>query len=87
MFLFCGGMFLVHSVLSSHLNHLAQHNKGLINGLYIACYYAGGTFGSYIPNYLYRLGGWDLYLLFLLCLVALALWIVFGLLKLEAISK
>ncbi|WP_353570409.1 MFS transporter [Candidatus Albibeggiatoa sp. nov. BB20] len=87
MFLFCGGMFLVHSILSSHLNHLAQHNKGLINGLYIACYYAGGTLGSYVPNYLYRLGGWDIYLLFLLCLVGIALWIIYDLLKLEAVHK
>jgi YNFM family putative membrane transporter len=83
MFLFCGGMFLIHSVLSSHLNHLAQDRKGLVNGLYIACYYAGGTLGSYIPNYLYRSIGWELYLLFLLSLVGIALGTVYSLLILE----
>lgn len=83
MFVFCAGMFLVHSVLSSHLNHIANENKGLINGLYIACYYAGGTVGSYIPNYLYRFGGWSFYLFCLLGLVGCALWVTYRLLKVE----
>ncbi|MCV6638572.1 MFS transporter [Candidatus Albibeggiatoa sp. nov. NOAA] len=87
MFMFCGGMFLVHGVLSSHLNHLAQSNKGLVNGLYIACYYAGGALGSYVPNYLYRFAGWEIYLLFLLSLVGIALGLAYNLLMLERTLK
>lgn len=73
MFLFCGGMFLIHSVLSGYLNHLAVQYKGLANGLYIACYYAGGTLGSYFPNYIYHAFGWGVYVLFLTGLISIAL--------------
>lgn len=81
MFLFCGGMFLIHSVLSGYLNHLATQNKGVINGLYIACYYAGGTLGSYFPNYIYHTVGWRGYVVFLTILVSIALFTTYHLFK------
>jgi len=76
MFLLCAGMFLVHGVLAGYLNQLATHDKGIVNGLYIALYYAGGSSGSYIPAFIYRSFGWNLYLLFLCCLVLIAMSLV-----------
>ncbi|EIJ43359.1 arabinose efflux permease family protein [Beggiatoa alba B18LD] len=75
LFLFCAGMFLMHSVLSGYLNHLAVENKGIINGLYIASYYAGGSTGSYLPVFIYKNWGWIAYLSCLLGLVFIIMYI------------
>ncbi len=79
MFVFCAGMFLVHSVLSGYLNHLASERKGVVNGLYVSLYYSGGALGSILPAVLYRHFGWNVYLcalamlLFVACIAALSL--------------
>lgn len=73
MWLFCAGMFLVHSVLSGYLNHRALERKGVVNGLYIAFYYAGGTLGSFLPGWLYRHFGWNSYIVLLLGMLGVAL--------------
>jgi YNFM family putative membrane transporter len=73
MFLLCAGMFLVHSVLAGYLNHLAVHDKGIVNGLYIALYYAGGASGSFFPGLIYRNFGWHIYLILLCGLVCIAM--------------
>ncbi|ALG68572.1 MFS transporter [Beggiatoa leptomitoformis] len=76
MFLFCAGMFLMHSVLSGYLNQSALENKGIVNGLYIAFYYAGGSTGSYVPGFIYHEFGWSIYIVFLLSLAVLAVGIM-----------
>lgn len=81
MWLFCAGMFLVHSVLSGYLNHQAAGHRGIVNGLYVSFYYAGGTLGSFLPGYIYRHHGWEGYILSLLLLVTLAVGIGAGLRK------
>ncbi len=58
MFLFCGSMFLTHATATGFLNRLADTHKGMINGMYVAFYYAGGAVGSYLPGYAYRHWGW-----------------------------
>ncbi len=62
MWLFCAGMFLVHALLSGLVNQHAQHRKGVVNGLYIASYYLGGTVGAFAPALLYRWAGWNVYI-------------------------
>jgi YNFM family putative membrane transporter len=69
MVLFCAGMFTIHSVISTYVNHLARTHKGVVNGLYVSFYYGGGTLGSYLPVLIYRAHGWTIYLLVLACLV------------------
>nr|NIQ95663.1 MFS transporter [Desulfuromonadales bacterium]NIR33249.1 MFS transporter [Desulfuromonadales bacterium]NIS41849.1 MFS transporter [Desulfuromonadales bacterium] len=32
--------------------------RGLVNGLYVASYYAGGMVGSYLPGFAYQHFGW-----------------------------
>lgn len=73
MFFFCGAMFLVHATASGYLNRCASGNKGIVNGLYVSFYYAGGAVGSWLPGYVYRLWGWKTFVLTLLLVVAVAL--------------
>lgn len=73
MFLFCGAMFLVHATASGYLNRLASGRKGIVNGLYVSFYYAGGAVGSWLPGYVYRHHGWTAFVLALSLVVAAAL--------------
>lgn len=79
MFLFCAGMFLVHAVAPGLINRHAGNKRGVVNGLYISCYYAGGTLGSYLPGLIYRHFGWTMYIGFLAAVVILAITIASGL--------
>ncbi len=58
MFLFCAGMFLVHGTAPGVVNALAPDRRGVVNGLYIAAYYAGGTIGAWLPGIIYAASGW-----------------------------
>ena len=72
----CAGFFLIHSALTAFLNHVTHSGRGVVNGLYISSYYAGGTLGAWLPGYAYRTGGWSVYLGALgLVLVVAAWWI------------
>ncbi|MBE0596608.1 MAG: MFS transporter, partial [Desulfuromonadales bacterium] len=78
MFLFCAAMFLVHATASGVLNRHAGQRKGIVNGLYIAFYYGGGTVGSWLPGFVYRGYGWGAFLT-VLGVVTVAAWLlVFG---------
>jgi YNFM family putative membrane transporter len=76
LFLFCGGMFLVHTTLSGLLNHSLDRHHGVINGLYLAFYYLGGASGSYLPGFVYEAYGWQAVILLCLFLLFLCLWLV-----------
>lgn len=65
MFPFCGAMFLVHSLASGYLNNLGLKNKGMVNGLYVAFYYGGGTLGSSLPGPIYHHFGWPAFIVLL----------------------
>jgi len=71
MFVFAGGMFVLHSVLSAYLNHLESKRKGLINGLYVSSYYLGGACGSFLPGLVYQQYGWQAFMFTLLALLVL----------------
>jgi YNFM family putative membrane transporter len=65
MFVFCLGMFMVHSIAAGFINKLAQERKSITNGLYLSFYYAGGTLGSFLPGVFYQHLGWHAFLIFL----------------------
>lgn len=73
MFLLCAGMFLVHSLLPGLINQMAPARRGIVNGLYVAAYYAGGSAGSYLPGLLLAAAGWHAYILLLAAILLLAL--------------
>lgn len=81
MFAFVIGMFLVHSILSGYLNQLATKRKGIVNGLYISFYYAGGAIGSWLPSLIYSELGWNALIFILLIFCAAGLYFTYRLEK------
>ncbi len=79
MFPFCAGMFLVHALAPGLLNSLSGQNRGLVNGLYIAFYYTGGTLGSFLPGLVYTRFGWTALVALLCGMLGLALLLARGL--------
>ncbi|PIE45577.1 MAG: MFS transporter [Gammaproteobacteria bacterium] len=69
LFLFCGSMFLVHSVAATEVNKRSPSNKSILNALYVTFYYSGGVAGSYLPGILYENFGNRA---FLLCLLTIS---------------
>lgn len=59
IFLFCLGMFTVHSVSTGLANSMKTSQKSLTSGMYLTFYYLGGAFGSYIPSIIYENFGWN----------------------------
>ncbi len=78
LFLFCGAMFLVHSLSSGMVNQVGNQPKGMVNGAYMTFYYSGGVLGSYLPGFAYERWGWPALVLVLL-VVAVVGWLTVGL--------
>lgn len=77
MFVFCCGMFTIHSIATGYINRYTTEYKGIANGLYLSFYYAGGTLGTFLPSFIYDGYGWDVLLNILLCVVALSVFFLF----------
>lgn len=79
--LVCSGVFIAQSTAASYLR-VAAPPGGRVSaaGLYIACYYIGGTVGGVVPGWLWRVGHWPACvaltesMLLVLFVVALAGW-------------
>lgn len=78
MFIFCAGMFTVHSVLPGLINQLAPDYRGVINGVYLSAYYLGGTLGTFLPGLLLGFGGWSMFIAGLTMVVLIAIIIVYS---------
>jgi YNFM family putative membrane transporter len=73
MFVFCLGMFMVHSLAAGYINKLGGERKSITNGLYLSFYYAGGTLGTFLPGIFYYRWGWHAFVLVLTFVLLLAL--------------
>ena len=74
--LICGAMFLLYTVALSMINQQAKENKGIINGLYLTFYYAGGVIGSYAPGIVYQRFGWAAFVVTLIGVASVGLGMV-----------
>ncbi|MGA2081719.1 MAG: MFS transporter [Holophaga sp.] len=54
----CTGAFIAQASTTSYIGLVARHAKALAVGLYVTCYYLGGSAGAYLPAFLWRWGGW-----------------------------
>lgn len=63
VFLFCVGMFTIHTVSTRIANSLKASQRGLTSGMYLSFYYIGGAVGSIIPAIVYDKFGWDITIL------------------------
>ncbi len=68
IFLFCLGMFTVHTVSTGLANSLRNSQKSLTSGMYLTFYYLGGAVGSFIPSIIYEKFGWNV-VLYLFCII------------------
>ena len=68
IFLFCLGMFTVHSVSTGLANSMKASQKSLTSGMYLTFYYLGGAFGSYIPSIVYEKFGWNA-VIYMFCII------------------
>ncbi|MDR2164259.1 MAG: MFS transporter [Zoogloeaceae bacterium] len=86
MFVFCLGMFTVHSLAAGWINKLAGRRKSITNGLYLSFYYAGGTLGTFLPGVFYHRWGWHAFVavLTVVSLAALGLIALLGRRALDA---
>jgi YNFM family putative membrane transporter len=72
LFPFCAGFFLVQSVGPGVVNAATEGKKGVVNGLYIAFYYGGGTLGSFAPGLVYHHLGWTAFIAVLVGVIGIA---------------
>jgi YNFM family putative membrane transporter len=68
IFLFCLGMFTVHTVSTGLANSMKASQKSLTSGMYLTFYYLGGAVGSFIPSIIYEHYGWNI-VLYVFCLI------------------
>ena len=54
----CTGVFIAQAAASSFIGVATKHNRALAVGLYVTCYYTGGSAGAAFPGLLWRLWGW-----------------------------
>jgi YNFM family putative membrane transporter len=57
--LVCTGVFIAQATANSFLRHAAAPGtRASAAGLYICCYYIGGTVGGVLPSYVWEAGKW-----------------------------
>ncbi|MBO4792944.1 MAG: MFS transporter [Deltaproteobacteria bacterium] len=71
--LICLGHFTAHSNAPGLINRLTTLDKGMINGLYLTCYYGGGSLGSWLPGFVYHAYGWNGCMILFGAMIALTL--------------
>ena len=54
----CTGTFIGHSSASSYIGTVAREGRASAVGLYVMCYYAGGSAGSALSGQAWSRGGW-----------------------------
>ena len=55
----CTGVFVSQACATSYLREATPSGgRAAAIGLYVCCYYIGGTMGGVVPSYAWKLGGW-----------------------------
>jgi predicted MFS family arabinose efflux permease len=52
------GVFICQSATSSYVTSVAGSSRSSAAGLYVTCYYVGGSVGASAPSFLWSWGGW-----------------------------
>ena len=75
IFLFCVGMFTVHTVSTGLANSMKESQKSLTSGMYLSFYYLGGALGSFLPSIIYEKFGWNV-VIYMFCIILLITFIL-----------
>lgn len=54
----CTGVFIAQAASTGHIGVVAHGDRALAVGLYVMCYYIGGSAGAVLPGFLWGAGGW-----------------------------
>jgi MFS family permease len=54
----CSGVFVTQATSTSYIGLAADRSKALAVGIYVTCYYVGGSVGAELPGWLWSFGGW-----------------------------
>lgn len=74
---FSTGIFVCQAIANSYLNSIVRQDRALSIGLYLSCYYLGGTMGALVPGVLWdgcRWPGISAFALLCTVVTALAAW-------------
>jgi predicted MFS family arabinose efflux permease len=53
------GVFVCQSAAKSYVGITAGQARSAATGLYVACFYLGGSVGAILPGFVWSLGGWS----------------------------
>lgn len=53
------GVFVCQSAAKSYVGITAGEGRSSATGLYVACFYLGGSVGAILPGFVWSLGGWS----------------------------
>lgn len=84
MFISCIGFFIIHSLASAFVNKKAKIHKPITNGIYVSFYYCGGALGSFLPGFVYRKFGWEI---FIASLMAILFFVMFCINRIKKYEK
>nr|WP_320131139.1 MFS transporter [uncultured Holophaga sp.] len=56
----CSGVFVAQATATSYIGRVTETGKAQAVGLYVTCYYLGGSVGSALPGLLWPRGNWPL---------------------------
>jgi predicted MFS family arabinose efflux permease len=76
--LLSSGMFVYQSSAATNLGMVAGKARSSAAGLYVTCYYLGGSLGAIIPGWLWMHGGWPATVPFLAITPTLTVLLVFA---------
>jgi YNFM family putative membrane transporter len=79
MTLFCGTQFMQHSICPGLINRLSESERGVTNGICLACYYTGGALGSYLSVLVYVHFSWTACVVMLMTLLFAMICVAFSL--------
>jgi YNFM family putative membrane transporter len=74
----CSGVFVAQAATPSYLGLAARHGRALAVGLYVTCYYVGGSVGAELPGFLWRFGGWPACVALVILVQALTIALTFS---------
>ena len=77
LFIFCIGMFTVHTMSTGLANSMKSEQKSLTSGMYLTFYYFGGAMGSFLPSIIYEHFGWDIMVYTFICILFLMFVLVY----------
>lgn len=68
------GVFIANSAATSYIGTVAQQSRALAVGIYVSCYYIGGSAGASGPGWIWQTYGWTGVVALIVCVqIALAL--------------